>query len=292
MASMMRAAAALGKRYGGIQVRIAAQRLTLSRSSWRRRCLGLSRLQRAPAFQGAAALCGGHSGHQRVPSRQRDLMSGANHVLSDQLATLPPVNASLPIFHWAFFRLERCGGSLQLRQRQDMRVFVIVSAIIVYLLFLLVAVVFMTGFERIFTVTVCCCAPVFVYMVTSTFGLEANRLLNGSIAQVNERLAQLIGSGDNRTDLAVLQLTATCGRSEALETVTVLITGYRPRPVADSLAIVDLKEVFSRDQVVLAMTGSARWFRPLLAEGASWPVPVPLVRYGGRVRIEAPFNLL
>jgi len=219
-------------------------------------------------------------------------MSGANDFPADRLDCMPPATASLPIFHWAFFRLAPHAGSLQLRLRQDMRIFVIVSAILVYLLFLLVALAFMSGFERIFTVSVCCCAPVFVYMVTSTFGLEANRALRASIAQVNEQMEELIRTGDNRSDLAVLQVAATFGRSEALEKVTFLIRSYRPRPVADPRRFVDLKEVFARDQVVLAMTGSARSFRPLFELSASWSVPVPLVRHGGRVRIESPFTLL
>jgi len=207
----------------------------------------------------------------------------------DGAATLMP---PLSVFHWAFFRLEAPDGQLQLAKRRDMRVFVVVSACVVYLLFLLVAMAFMSGFERIFTMAVCCCAPLFVYLATATVGMEARSVLERGIEKANRQLAEVVQAGDNRCGLVVLQVAATFGRSEALETVTLLIRSYQARPVVDPRAFVDLAELCARDQVILAVTGSARSFRPLLQLTSSWATPVPLIRHKGRVRVESPFTLL
>jgi len=218
-------------------------------------------------------------------------MNAVHNAMTARLDVAPAQPAPLPIFHWAFFRLEVGDGQLQLAKRRDMRVFVVASAIVVYLLFLLVAMEFMAGFERIFTMAVCCCAPAVVYLVTATFGLQA-QILEGSIAQANQQLAEAVRSGDNRNGLAVLQVAASFGRSEALETVTFLVRSYQARPVVDARAFVELAQLCARDQIIVALTGSARSFQPLLQLSSSWRTPVPLIGHVGRVRIEAPFTLL
>jgi len=209
-----------------------------------------------------------------------------------ECASRPPPPAALPIFHWAFFRLEATAGHLQLAKRRDTRVCLMVCALVVYVLFLLVAMAFMSGFERIVTMAVCCCAPVCVYLATATIGPQAKQLLEGSIAQANRQLTEVVRTGDNGCGLAVVQVAATFGRSEALETVTFLIRSYQAPACVDGCAFVDLAQLCTRDQVILAVTGSARSFRPLLRVSSLWPNPVPLIRYGSRVRIESPFTLL